>query len=88
MASLSGLVYRSVSAGSFLAGFLTVMAYHVRAETTETFSDDDKNVIERLLQFPQGLTNLDLLILGILVTAAFEGLDHLAKNWGGTSTII
>lgn len=83
MTSISGLVYRVVSAGSFLAGFLTVVAYRVRAETSGA-SSDGPNFIDRLLEFPQGMTKVDLLVLGIFVTVAFEGLDHLAKSWGGT----
>lgn len=62
------------------------MTYHVRAETADASNnDDDRNFFVRLLEFPQGLTKIDLLVLGVFLTVAFEVLDHFAKSWGSKS---
>jgi len=82
---------RIASVTIFVIHACLLVAFHVKAEYNEneasSFSSPSRpGFIERLTHFPDGLTREDLVLLGALVTLAFEFLDYCCKRSGGSYT--
>ena len=72
-------VARTASVATFLVNAWALLAYHVYAAPEET---ESSTFWDRIQQGPQGLNTLDKVLVGALVTLAFELLDYSCKHSG------